>query len=92
MKALLISACASAVLALGWSAVSTTPAKANPQCVYQYNYKYCIYYPYYAGGEPPWCISDYNYQYCRYHPKPYYSKPYYSKPYHSGGGGGSSSY
>jgi hypothetical protein len=82
MKGLLISAFATAVLGLGWSAVSTTPAKAYnppPHVYYQgytyyyspnyYNYNYCIYEYYYG----------YKYSYCRHH----------SSGYSSGGSGGS---
>jgi hypothetical protein len=65
---------------LGWSAVSTTTAKAYsyPKCVSNYGYQYCVNYPYYAGGSPPWCYYPYQgyHYYCRVHPKPYgYAPP-----------------
>jgi len=83
MKGLLISAFATAVLGLGWSAASTTPAKAYypPQCIHSGYYQYCLanYY------NPNYCIyENYNYHqyiYCRSH--------YHSGGYSSGGGGGS---
>ncbi len=86
MKGLLISALATAMIGLGWSAVSTTPAKAYPKCVYPYgsSYAYCLssywydgYWSYY-GHHYPYCIKDYGYFYCHGHP--------------SSGGGGSSGY
>jgi hypothetical protein len=67
MKGLLISAFATAVLVLGWSAVSTTPAKAYnpPHCIHYEGYYYCLSSDYY----PDYCIyQDYNYHqyiYCR---------------------------
>ena len=78
MKGLLISAFTTTVLVLGWSAVSTTPAKAYypPHCIHYEGYYYCLSSDYY----PDYCIyQDYNhhqYIYCRQH----------------GGGGGSSGY
>ena len=69
MKGLLISALATAVIALGWSAVSTTPARAYsppPDVQYQghyyylsnsYNHNWCIYETYY----------NHQYSYCRHH-------------------------
>ena len=63
MKGLLISAFASAVLALGWSALSTTPAKAYPHCIHSGYYYYCLanYY------NPAYCIYYDGYVYCRQH-------------------------
>ena len=84
MKGLLISAFATAVLGLGWSAVSTNPAEAYsppPYVYYQgynyslsnyYNSHYCIYETYYY----------HQYSYCRHHSSGGYSS----------GGGGSSGY
>ncbi len=81
MKGLLISAFATAVLALGWSAVSTAPANAYspPSYVtYQgytyylasyYNSHYCIYETFYY----------HQYSYCRHH------NSGYSSGYSSGG-------
>jgi len=61
MKRLLISAVGAAVLALGWSAVSTTPAEAYARCVRIGYYTYCVakYY------NPKYCVYRYNYIYCR---------------------------
>jgi hypothetical protein len=65
MKGLLISAFASAVLALGWSAVSTTPANAYPRCIRVGNYTYCVSSYYRA----PYCVYrtyyGTRYVYCR---------------------------
>jgi len=81
MKALLTSAIASAVIALGWSAGSITPAQAYypPQCISHGYYQYCLSNYYY----PSYCIYEtyyyHQYIYCRPH----------SHGYSSGGGGGS---
>jgi hypothetical protein len=65
MKGLLISAFASAVLALGWSAVSTTPAQAYPRCIKIGYNTYCAASYYRA----PYCVYRYyggtRYIYCR---------------------------
>jgi hypothetical protein len=85
MKALLISASATAALVLGWSAVSTNSAQAYsppPYVQYEgytyylsnyYNSHYCIYETYYY----------HQYPYCRHH------SSYNSGGGYSSGGGGS---